>query len=87
MHMVKVFKTLHPDLENNVIVKEAGILHGVDRDTTMAQCYFMLSQAWLRDEHHRQPPSAMNENEEHEVVDLHAKAIGHIGGYNHYIII
>lgn len=29
----------------------------------------------------------MNKNEEREVVDLHAKTIGHIGGYNHHTLI
>ena len=44
-HMVKVFKMLHLDIEDNIIVREAGTLHGVDCDTPMSQCYFTRAHA------------------------------------------
>ena len=82
-HTVKVFKMLHPDILDNVIVREAGTLHGVQRATPMAQCYSALSHVQRRDEHHTQPASVININEEHKVVDLQAATIGYIGGYDH----
>ena len=38
-HTVKVFKMLHPDIKDGLIVREAGTMHGVDRATPMSQCY------------------------------------------------
>ena len=84
-HTVKVFKMLHPNIEDGVIVREAGTLHGVHRATPMAQCFSTLSQVQQRDEHYTQPTSAINVNEEPESVDLQAATIG--AEYDNVILI
>ena len=38
-HTMKVFKMLHPDIQDGLIVRQASTLHGVDRGTPMSQCY------------------------------------------------
>ena len=38
-HTVKVFKMLHPDVQDGVTFREAGTKHGIDRVTTMSQCF------------------------------------------------
>ena len=84
-HTIKVFKILHPNIEDGVIVKEDGTLHGVHRATPMAQCFFVLSQVQRRDQHCTQPASAINVNEKPEFVDLEAATIGDIGEYDNVI--
>ena len=69
---------LHPNIEDGVIVREVGTLHGVQCATPMAQRYSALSQVQRRDHHYPQPASAINVNEEPEFVDLHAATIGDI---------
>lgn len=36
-HSIKVFKMIHPDIEDGLIVREAGTRHGVDKDTPLSQ--------------------------------------------------
>ena len=43
-HTVKVFKMLHPHVDDGIIVREAGTKHGVDRATPMSQSFMDLSQ-------------------------------------------
>ena len=38
-HAIKVFKMLHPDIEDGLIVREAGTLHGVERTVPMSQIW------------------------------------------------
>jgi hypothetical protein len=38
-HVVKVFKMLHPDVKDGVIVHEAGTFHGVERTVPMSQIW------------------------------------------------
>lgn len=51
-YTVKMFKMFHPDIKDDIIVREVGILDGVERNTHMAQCHSVLSQVQRRDEHH-----------------------------------
>jgi hypothetical protein len=80
-HTVKVFKMLHPDIKDGVIVRDVDTLHGVQHAIPMAQCYYVLSQVEQHDEHHTQLANANNVNEKHEVVDLQVATINDIGGY------
>ena len=43
-HIVKVFKMLHPHVDDGTMVLEAGTKHGVDRATLMSQSFTGLSQ-------------------------------------------
>ena len=43
-HTIKVFKMLHPGIEDGAIVREAGTRHGTRRCTPLADCYTRLSQ-------------------------------------------
>lgn len=43
-HTIKVFKMLHPGIEDGAIVREAGTRHGTQRDTPMKHVYARLSQ-------------------------------------------
>ena len=43
-HTIKVFKMLHPGIDDGVIVREAGTRHGTQRGTPVARCYSRLSQ-------------------------------------------
>ena len=43
-HTVKVFKMLHPNVDDGTMVLEAGTKHGVDRATPMSQSFTNLSQ-------------------------------------------
>ena len=38
-HTVKVFKMLHPDVEDGVIFREAGTKYGIDRETLLSRCF------------------------------------------------
>lgn len=42
--IVKVFKMLHPSINDSVIVHEAGTKHSVDHAILIFQCYTNLSQ-------------------------------------------
>ena len=41
---IKVFKMLHPGIEDGAIVHEASTRHGTQRDIPMKHCYAPLSQ-------------------------------------------
>ena len=43
-HIVKVFKMLHPNVDDGIMVLEAGTKHGVDRATPMSKFVTNLSQ-------------------------------------------
>ena len=43
-HTVKVFKMLHPHVDDGTMVLKAGTKHGVDRATPMSQSFMSLSQ-------------------------------------------
>ena len=43
-HTMKVFKMLHPDVEDGVIFREAGTKHGIDRATPLSQCFTRPTQ-------------------------------------------
>ena len=44
-HVVKVFKMLHPIVDDGVIVCEVGTKHSTQCDTSiMAHCYMRMSQ-------------------------------------------
>ena len=38
-HTVKVFKILHPDVEDGVIFREVDTKHGIYRATSLSQCF------------------------------------------------
>ena len=38
-HTVKVFKMLHPEVDDGVLFREAGSKHGIDRETLLSQCF------------------------------------------------
>ena len=48
-HTMKVFKMLHPDIKDGVIVREVGTMHGVDRATPMSQCYSKAGHALMHE--------------------------------------
>lgn len=82
-----VFKMLHLDIQNNVIVSQTGILHGVDHGIFISQCYSKVQHALLHSGHMRYNPSTLHNNNDHEFVDKEAKTIGYIGGHDHFIVI
>jgi len=43
-HTVKVFKMLHHEVHDGVIVREVGTIHGTQRTTPTAHCYTRMSQ-------------------------------------------
>ena len=47
-HVVKVFKMLYSDIEDDVIIREAGILHGVERTVPMSQIWIKGYTAFAR---------------------------------------
>ena len=38
-HTMKVFKMLHPEIEDGIIVRHAGTEHGTQRTLTLSQCF------------------------------------------------
>ena len=69
-HTMKVFKMLHPDIMDGVIVREAGTMHGVNRATPMSQCYSKQRHAL---QHEGLTGDA---NYDNACVDLDAETIG-----------
>lgn len=66
----------HPDVDDGVIVKEAGTMHGIDRDTPMSQCYSKVRPILLH-EGHSQGSSNLSKDT-YEYVDLEDEPIsGH----------
>ena len=47
-HTVKVFKMLHPGVDDGVIVCEVGTKHGTQCATPMAHCYTRMSQQTIQ---------------------------------------
>ena len=47
-HTVKVFKLLHPGVDDGIIVRKAGTKHGTNRSTPMAHAYSRMSQQTTR---------------------------------------
>ena len=43
-YTIKVFKMLHPNIDNSIIVCKAGTKHGVDCGTSMSLSFTNLSQ-------------------------------------------
>lgn len=80
-HTVKVFKMLHPDIMDGVIVREAGTRHGVDRNTPMSLCYSKIHHT-LPDEGQSQANSnILKDTDNNQCVDLEAETIGgHLDG-------
>ena len=79
-HTVKVFKMLHPDIKDGVIVREAGTRHGVDRITPMAQCYSKVPHTMLHEGHSQASSNIFNGSDNNECVDLECEPIG---GHSH----
>ena len=75
-HTVKVFKMLHPDIHDGLIVRHAGTLHGVDRGTPMSQCYAKPPAPVTNKE---QAPNPLQDITNCEPVDLDAETIGYSG--------
>ena len=82
-HIMKVFKMLHLDIQDGVIVREAGTLHGVDRGTPISQCYSKVPQAPLHEEHSQKHVNTLKNDDDNELVDLLAKTIDNIGKFDH----
>ena len=49
-HVVKVFKMLHPYIEDGLIVREAGILHNVEKTVPMSQIWIHYQRFFYRRE-------------------------------------
>ena len=75
-HTVKVFKMLHPDIEDGFIVREAGTRHGVDRTTPMSQCYAKVKPTKVHEGQSQANSNIVNDTESNECVDLEGETIG-----------
>ena len=84
-HTVKVFKMLHPDVEDGVIFREADTKHGINRATPLSQCFARPEQQAISLDVRSSQPSVggIYDNELHILDDE-----GHIsGGPAHPIVI
>ena len=80
-HTVKVFKMLHPDVEDGVIFREAGTKHGIDRETQLSQCFSKLAEEPPHLQFTAtQPPVASISADPHEDVLHISDDEGHIAG-------
>ena len=79
-HTMKVFKMLHPDIQDGLIVRQAGTLHGVDRSTPMSQCYSKVPAVVIREGHAQPVSDTFTDNVTNDIVDLRSENIGFIGG-------
>ena len=75
-HTMKVFKMLHPDIHDGVIVREAGTMHGVDRATPMSQCYSKARRGLLNERLAGDNSTHSKDNSNNDCVDLEAETIG-----------
>lgn len=71
-HTIKVFKMLHPDVQDGVIVREAGTMHGVDRATPMSQCHSKARREGLTHGH----SGNWKDIDNNGCVDLESETIG-----------
>lgn len=78
-HTMKVFKMLHPDIHDGLIVRQAGTLHGVDRGTPMSQCYSKVPQRLQHEEPPLYNPNTLQDINNSEFIDLDAETIGYTG--------
>lgn len=60
-------------------MRQAGTLHGVDRGTSMSQCYSKAHQGLHREGQVRYNLNTLHEVGDREYVDLEAKTIGYTG--------
>ena len=63
---------LHPDIQDGVIIREAGTIHGVDRSTPMSQCYAKPRREGLKEG----VTTCSNDNVNNACIDLDAATIG-----------
>jgi hypothetical protein len=62
-HTVKVFKMLHLDIKDGVIVREVGTRHEVDRITPMSHCYSKVPQTMFHEGHSQTSSNIFNGTE------------------------
>ena len=75
-HTMKVFKMLHPDMHDGVIVREAGTMHGVDRATPMSPCYSKARRALFNEGLAGDSSTHSKHNGNNVCVELDAETIG-----------